>query len=66
MKIFSRTLLVLYFGITVLLLVVGAVIEFVKDYYPIAKVAVVAFVQRSYKLYKQRQSAKPYGGLSVG
>jgi hypothetical protein len=61
MKLFSRILLLLYFGITVILISIGSVVEFIKEYYPIIKSEIISFAKARYRSY----SRSPYGGLSV-
>ena len=61
MKLYSRILILFYFGITVMLIGVGSIVEFIKEYYPIVKSEVLSFVKERYGSY----SKSPYGGLSV-
>ncbi len=61
MKLYSSTLILFYFGITVMLIGVGSIVEFIKEYYPIVKATIISFVQDRYRSH----SKSPYGGLSV-
>lgn len=63
MKLYSRVLLLLYFGTTVLLIGIGSIVEFIKEYYPIAKSAIISFVQKRYKSHIRSKSQ--YGGLTA-
>ena len=65
MNLLTRVAIPLYFGTTVILLGSKAVVEFIKEYYPIAKGATVSFVQKNYRLYKNRHSVNNYRSLSV-
>jgi len=49
MKLYSKLAMTLYFGTTVLLISAGAVLEFVKEYYPVVKKAIISFIRKQVK-----------------
>jgi hypothetical protein len=64
MKLYSKFALVLYFAITVLLLSVGAVTEFVKEHYPIVKKAIFSFIGKQLRSFYTRSNNR-YGRVSA-
>ena len=60
MKLYTKLSLPIYFGITVMLLGVGFIIEFITMYYPIVKGIIVSSIQ------KTLQSNNQHTRLSMG
>ncbi len=63
MKLFTRLSIPFYFGATVILLGAGAVVEIIKEYYPIVRGTIISFIQKTYKSYNSSRSSHPYGRL---
>ena len=63
MNLLTRVAIPLYFGATVILLGAGAVVEFIKEYYPIVKSSMISFIQKTYKSYNSSRSTNQYDRL---
>ncbi len=59
MKLYSKTLVLFYFGVVMILISIGSLVEIVKEYYPILKRAILSFAKEKYGSF----SKSPYPGL---
>jgi len=64
MKLYSKLAMTLYFGTTVLLIGAGAISEFVKEYYPVAKKAIISFIRKQIKTINIKSESR-CGGVSA-
>lgn len=49
MQLYSRTLVLFYFAISIILLAIGTLTELVKKYYPVVRESLVSFAKERYR-----------------
>jgi hypothetical protein len=59
MKLYRKIAILFHFGITVLLIGIGSIVEFTKEYYPVVKKELLSFIKERYREYNKQS----YGGL---